>query len=110
MTVRNSPNALIATTMPTIVSVVRSLCRSAFLTTRRRKYIADTKAASLPHAARTSLGAFSNGGMEVALLIPKRRLFGRLGADFREDAPYKAQLRTESRRRRASLRTVSLPR
>src|SRR5512143_532006 len=32
-TVRRSPNAPIATTMPTTVSAVRSLCRSAFRTT-----------------------------------------------------------------------------
>src|SRR5437660_9618005 len=78
MTVRNNPNALIATTMPTTVSVVRSLCRSAFLTTRRRKYIADTKAASLPHAARASLRTLSTGGMEVAFLTAKRRLWAGL--------------------------------
>src|SRR5437016_4023994 len=40
--------------------------------------------------------------------IPKRRLSAGLEPIFAKDAPYKAQLRTESRR--ASLRTVSLPR
>src|SRR5437667_3710617 len=109
MTVRNSPNALIATTMPTIVSVVRSLCRRAFLTTRRRKYMADTKRASLPYAAYMSVTGHMNHGMEVAF-NGEMPAIGRLGTDLREDAPYKAQLRTESRRRRASLRTVSLPR
>ncbi len=34
-TVRSSPNAVIATTMPTTVSDVRNVCRNAFLTTRR---------------------------------------------------------------------------
>src|SRR5713101_5610916 len=106
MTVRNSPNALIATTMPMIVSVVRSLCRSAFLTTRRRKYMADTKTASLPYAAYMSVTGRMNHGMEVAFNVEMPAI-GRLGTDLREDAPYKAQLRTEIRR--VNLRTVSLP-
>ncbi len=39
--VRSSPNAVIATTMPTIVNAVRSLCRNAFLATRRVRSMVD---------------------------------------------------------------------
>src|SRR5213082_3483626 len=37
--VRSNPNAVIATTMPTIVSVVRSLWRSAFFSTSSATYM-----------------------------------------------------------------------
>src|SRR5438874_5762899 len=39
--VRNNPNAVIATTMPTTVRVVRNLCRRAFFRISRRRYIAS---------------------------------------------------------------------
>ena len=43
--VRRRPNAVIATTMPTTVSAVRSLCRNAFLATRRGRSMFDREGA-----------------------------------------------------------------
>src|SRR3954463_14791440 len=75
-TVRSNPNAVIATTMPTTVSVVRSLCLNAFLKMSRSRYmvanpnwLAVTSVEGAPKAYLNAVAATSSRRTAWKLLL-----------------------------------------